>query len=69
MKRLINLLLLLACVSTVHAADETVINYAKGPVKLIVVAKNYENYNNVLSDLKVRPKILIYNPDDESKPR
>ena len=60
MKRLINLLLLLACVSTVHAADETIINYAKGPVKLIIVAKNYEKYNNVLSNFKVRREIYMY---------
>lgn len=67
MKRLINLLLLLACVSTAHAADETVINYAKGPVKLIIVAKNYEKYNNVLSNFKVRRQIYMYDTQGRLK--
>lgn len=61
MKRFIKLLLLIVVsVSTVYAADETVINYAKGPVKLIIVAKNYEKYNNVLSNFKVRREIYMY---------
>ncbi len=68
MKRFIKLLLLIVVsVSTVYAADETVINYAKGPVKLIVVAKNYENYINVLYDLKVRREIYMYDTQGRLK--
>ena len=61
MIRIISVLLLMsACTAIIHAADETIINYAKGPVKQIIIANNYDNYDNGFSNLKVRMQIYTY---------
>ena len=60
MKNLICVMLLSLCFAAIYAADETVINYAKGPVKQIIIANRYINCKYVLHNTKVRREIYTY---------
>lgn len=56
----LSVFILCISVAYIYAADETIINYAKGPVKQIIVTKKIEKNSNRYHDVKVRKQVYWY---------